>query len=248
MSTKSEEYLYLDIGNTRLKAKTLKDGKWSSVYTAETTNPDEWQAVDWMNLSGGNKIIMCSVVPKLTEYFKSHYKEEKILSINHKNIPAELLNYETPDTLGMDRLMASWGAYERFGQACIVIDSGTACTIDYIDEQGVFQGGIIMPGLNSLGRALHEFTGALPLSDKKSPESYPPKTTMDAIRAGTVSTFHTSIDYHVNRLRELNSNVLIVLTGGEAPVLKTLISKAKTTNDLVFLGMKRFLHLSSTNF
>lgn len=67
-----------------------------------------------------------------------------------------------PITVGQDRLLNALGAYSRARQACIVIDAGTAVTVDFVDGEGVFQGGAIAPGLNMMLRALHEGTAALP--------------------------------------------------------------------------------------
>jgi type III pantothenate kinase len=65
-------------------------------------------------------------------------------------------------TVGQDRLLNALGAYSRARQACIVIDAGTAITADFVDGEGVFQGGAIAPGVNLMLRALHEHTAALP--------------------------------------------------------------------------------------
>ncbi len=72
---------------------------------------------------------------------------------------------EDESTVGQDRLLDALGAFARSKQACIVIDAGTAVTVDFVDGQGVFQGGIIAPGLSMMARALHEQTAGLPLVD-----------------------------------------------------------------------------------
>lgn len=64
--------------------------------------------------------------------------------------------------VGQDRLLNAIGAFSRAEQACIVIDAGTAITVDFVDGQGVFHGGAIAPGVNMMLRALHEHTAALP--------------------------------------------------------------------------------------
>src|SRR6185369_116946 len=66
-------------------------------------------------------------------------------------------------SVGQDRLLDALGAYARSTQACIVIDAGTAITVDFVDGQGVFHGGAIAPGVQMMLRALHEQTAALPL-------------------------------------------------------------------------------------
>jgi type III pantothenate kinase len=68
-----------------------------------------------------------------------------------------------PITVGVDRLLAALGAHHKSGEACVVIDAGTAVTVDFIDSWGVFQGGVIAPGVGAMLKAMHETTSALPL-------------------------------------------------------------------------------------
>ncbi len=76
-------------------------------------------------------------------------------------------------TVGQDRLLNALGAWTRAQQACVVIDAGTAVTVDFVDGAGVFQGGAIAPGLNMMLRALHEHTAALPQLRYRDPEPRP---------------------------------------------------------------------------
>lgn len=81
-----------------------------------------------------------------------------------RDMPIPILNALADDsTVGQDRLLDALGAFARSGQACIVIDAGTAVTVDFVDGEGVFQGGAIAPGMAMMFKALHEHTAALPL-------------------------------------------------------------------------------------
>ncbi|MEO1512599.1 MAG: type III pantothenate kinase, partial [Planctomycetota bacterium] len=80
-----------------------------------------------------------------------------------RDIPLPIpLALEDPGTVGVDRLLNTTAAYETAKQACVVVDVGTAATVDFVDGQGVFQGGAIAPGLAMMLAALHEHTAALP--------------------------------------------------------------------------------------
>jgi type III pantothenate kinase len=80
-----------------------------------------------------------------------------------RDLTIPIQNSLTDDsTVGQDRLLNALGAYARAKQACIIVDAGTAITVDFVDGQGVFQGGAIAPGLNLMLKALHEHTAALP--------------------------------------------------------------------------------------
>lgn len=73
-------------------------------------------------------------------------------------------------TVGQDRLLNALGAFTRARQACVIIDAGTAMTVDFVDGEGTFQGGVIAPGLGMMLAALHEHTAALPKITFASPD------------------------------------------------------------------------------
>src|SRR5262249_43314398 len=101
---------------------------------------------------------------------------------------------EHPVTVGQDRLLDALGAFSRSEQACIVVDAGTAVTVDFVDGTGVFHGGAIAPGLKMMLGALHEHTAALPAVDffphlLPIPGQQPPfgRTTAQAMAVGAVA-------------------------------------------------------------
>lgn len=65
-------------------------------------------------------------------------------------------------TVGQDRLLDALGAYAKLNEACIVVDAGTAVTVDFVDGEGTFHGGVIAPGLRMMLRAMHQQTSGLP--------------------------------------------------------------------------------------
>jgi type III pantothenate kinase len=97
---------------------------------------------------------------------------------------------EQPQRVGIDRLLNAWAArhWRRAARPVIVVDSGTATTVDLITQDGVFRGGSILPGLRLSARALHEYTARLPLLDVDDAAagwpSVPGRNTEAAIRAG----------------------------------------------------------------
>jgi type III pantothenate kinase len=152
---------------------------------------------------------------------------------------------EGPITVGADRLLAALGAFSRSGEACVVIDAGTAVTVDYIDGFGVFQGGVIAPGLGMQLKALHEHTAALPKlevpknADEKLPEGPLGKSTREAMLIGCASTIRGLARVMIDRVAEVNlSYPRVIATGGDAPLLlqdDELIEHI--VPDLVLIGM-----------
>lgn len=88
-----------------------------------------------------------------------------------RDLPVPIGRALPPESLvGADRLLSALAAWDMLGQACIVVDTGTAITVDFVDGEGVFQGGAIAPGLAMSLRALHEQTAALPSVEPGPPD------------------------------------------------------------------------------
>ena len=129
---------------------------------------------------------------------------------------------DDPKTVGQDRLLCALGAYQQAQQACVVIDAGTAVTVDFVDGEGTFHGGVIAPGAAMMLSAMHEHTDALPpvqfgAIDESTPFG---KSTPDAMLRGV----HGAIVGLAHRLIERYASFYdaypqIVATGGDAPAL-----------------------------
>lgn len=126
--------------------------------------------------------------------------------------------------VGQDRLLNALGAYSRANQACIVIDAGTAITVDFVDGEGVFQGGAIGPGLNLMLRSLHEHTAALPALpyEPLSPGDGTPfgKDTREAMLIGARSAARGLAHELIDRYAEFfGAYPQVIATGGDARAL-----------------------------
>ncbi|MBI9067813.1 MAG: type III pantothenate kinase [Salinivirgaceae bacterium] len=154
-------------------------------------------------------------------------KQEKINELFSSNIPLiELchttpipikLNYTTPETLGKDRIAGAVASYELFkGLPILVIDIGTAITIDFINEFGVFEGGIISPGPELRYKALHQFTGKLPLLECVEKTDIIGKSTKTAIESGVQNGILFEVNEYILTFYKQYNKLKIVLTGGYA--------------------------------
>lgn len=125
-------------------------------------------------------------------------------------------------TVGQDRLLSALGAWSRAQQATIIIDAGTAVTVDFVDGQGIFQGGAIAPGLNMMLAALHEKTAALPEVRYEPVGDDRPfgKSTMEAMRLGVQACVKGMTRHLAERYSEVyGAYPQIVATGGDARIL-----------------------------
>ncbi|MCQ2605717.1 MAG: type III pantothenate kinase [Bacteroidales bacterium] len=147
--------------------------------------------------------------------------------------------YKTPHTLGLDRLAAAIGAEALSPQRNkLIIDIGTAMTIDFVDETGRFVGGNISLGLETRFRALHEFTGKLPLCSETENVTLMGKTTEEAIRNGVVQGMLYEIEGYIREYESKYQDVAVFLTGGGSHSFEKRIKNLIFANkNLVALGL-----------
>jgi len=124
---------------------------------------------------------------------------------------------DVPERVGVDRLLGALAAYRRLGGACVVVDFGTAITVNSVRADGVFLGGAILPGLGLAARALAEGTALLPeipLPGKANPVG---RNTEEAIAAGVI---HGAAGAAANLIRGarqvIGAEARVILTGGDA--------------------------------
>jgi type III pantothenate kinase len=141
----------------------------------------------------------------------------RVVELNH-NTPLPIkIEYTTPETLGKDRIAGAVEAANQFKNLpCLVIDIGTALTIDFIDENNTFKGGNISPGPELRYRALHEFTGKLPRVQSHENVSLLGNSTQTAIQSGVQNGILFEINGYILRLKEQYPEIKIILTGGFA--------------------------------
>ncbi len=201
-----------------------------------------------------HKIMVCDVANKI-EPLLSHISTHipKNISIQKLNFQTQLpiTNlYETPQTLGMDRLAAVLGAYSLFrGQNCMIIDAGSCITYDFLSATGVYYGGSISLGLAMRFRALHEFTAKLPLLSPSNALEITQigKTTEEAMQSGVIHGFLYEIDAIIanftNKYANDTQKNQVLICGGDADFLhKRLKSKTQVLPTLLLNGLNELIH------
>jgi len=151
--------------------------------------------------------------------------------------------YDTPQTLGVDRLAAVIAAYTLKPHCpALVIDAGTCITYDFIDEQGQYQGGNISPGMEMRFKALHTFTDKLPKVDASGETPAYGKSTETAIRSGVIRGIEHEIRGYIQQLKKNYPSLLVFLTGGNEFSFDTnLKSGIFADGFLVLKGLNRIL-------
>jgi len=158
------------------------------------------------------------------------------------NLP--LINlYQTPETLGKDRLAAVIGGISLFpGSNVLVIDAGTAITFDFINKQKEYLGGNISPGLSMRYQALHQFTKQLPLLQKEEDFELLGENTKKAIIRGVQNGIVFEINHYIESLSVKNGNITTILTGGDSNFFDNKLKyPIFVESDLVLMGLNKIL-------
>jgi type III pantothenate kinase len=182
--------IVVDIGNSRIKWGRCQGPAVIAMAGLPHEDPAAWhdQLLRW-SLTGPLVWLVSGVHPRtrdrLTSWIRQRGDEATLLE------SAERLTLRTrlaePDQAGIDRLLNAVAVNSRrqAGTPAVIVDAGSAVTVDYLDTEGVFCGGAIFPGLGLMARALHEQTALLPLVDVRSPlPGAPAVATRPAMEAG----------------------------------------------------------------
>jgi type III pantothenate kinase len=164
---------------------------------------------------------------------------------HHTKIPVKN-KYDTPETLGKDRIAAVSAAYKLFTKNNhLVIDIGTCMTLDFVTKAGNYLGGNISPGVNLRLRAMHEFTSSLPLVKFDKTKKLLGKSTNEAIKNGAVYGITTEIESYIRRLEIKYDNINVILTGGDATFFGELIDyQIFVDPNLVLKGLNEILKIN----
>ncbi len=165
-----------------------------------------------------------------------------------KTTETPLINdYQSPETLGSDRLAACVGAASLYDQSNILVfDAGSCLTWDFVEDGKKYKGGGISPGIDMRYRALHTFTKRLPLiSDKSDPILFG-RTTQESIIAGVTGGILAEVEGIINRFKDVFPDVQVVFTGGDTNYFdKKLKINIFAHPNLVLLGLNIILDFNA---
>jgi len=195
-----------------------------------------------------NKVILSSVKavePEITGYLSGNF--EFFIELDHlTRLPIENI-YETPETLGKDRLAAAVGANELFpDQNLLIIDAGTAITYDLVSEKNQFVGGNISPGLEMRFKALNHFTEKLPLINYSNEFQPIGRNTTDAIRAGVQNGILFEMAQTIDLFNRNYQNLHIIMTGGDSNFFDKKLNYSIFVHfNLTLIGLNRILEYNA---
>jgi type III pantothenate kinase len=190
--------------------------------------------------------LVGSVVPKKTVVFRN------LLGARMKEVTSDLdlgigIDFSEPRGIGADRLANAVGVATRYGSPAIVVDFGTAVTFDIISSKGVYEGGVIAPGLGVMVDYLYQRTALLPKIDLEEPISVIGKSTKNAMLAGAVYGYRGLVRQIVTEIvAKLDGKVRIIATGSYADLIAAKLPELQivdlelTLEGLRFIALRNF--------
>lgn len=238
--------IVIDRGNSSFKCGLFYGG----VLEEEFFSAEESQVVDWVEDKKPEYILFSSVAGDEGVDWKSKFPAVRIIFVD-KNISLPFKNlYGTPETLGADRVAAVAGAFALFPRKnCLVIDTGTCITYDFLDFDGNYQGGGISPGLQMRFRALNQFTAKLPLVEKVDETELIGTDTRHSILSGVLHGTVAEVEGIITKYRQKHGELQVIMCGGDTKFFESKLKEhIFAVANLVLIGLNRILLYNIKDF
>lgn len=241
-------HLYVDVGNTRLKWAVYQQDALQVAPPVEHRQQDMVAILDevWSALAVPNQVLVsCVASGQLREGIGNWTQQKWGVQAEFITSPAQGCNvkngYQQPEQLGCDRWLAMVAARSIVQSAVLVIDCGSAITLDVVDGQGQHLGGLIVPGFNAMQSALAANT-SLSIAPVRHGQSFRLGTTTQAgIELGITHAIAALVSRTLDWLQqERGINPACFITGGDARLLSSILEYEHTVDqDLVLKGLAR---------
>ena len=236
--------LVVDIGNNYFKLGVFQDSK--ILYNLSKKNNFIHRTISDV-LKNFNKIKYALIsnvsCVNINDIFPA---DIEIFELNHSLKLPFSIKYDTKDSLGSDRIaLAAAAAYLFPKKNNLIIDVGTCITIDLLDKESIFHGGLISPGISMRYKSLHDYTSRLPLLEKYQNFTYPGKSTKKSIHIGVMAGVSHEINGFIQQQNSKYNDLNIILTGGDAKFLSKTLKITIFANQIFILeGINSILNLN----
>lgn len=248
--------LVIDVGNTNIVLGLYRGKELLHHYrisTDRTATTDEYGMKVYslfqhagVRVEEIDGVIISSVVPPLMhtlEKLCDKYIKRTPLVVGPGLKTGLNIRYENPREVGADRIVNSVAGIELYGAPLIIVDFGTATTLDYIDEEARYLGGAIAPGIGISTEALYEHAAKLPRIELARPKSTVGRNPVTSMQAGIVFGFAGQVDGIVERIREeFGTDPQVVATGGLAGMIASESRTIEVVNPLLTLEGLRLIY------
>ncbi|TRX36325.1 type III pantothenate kinase [Flavobacterium restrictum] len=212
--------LVIDVGNTRIKGAVFEGHTLLDFFIFDENKLQKNIQNSLKKFPNVTYLVVSSVGSIEKKAFSTFEATLKVHFITRNN-PFPFVNkYETPHTLGIDRMVLAAGATMLHpNRNRLIIDAGTCVTYDFIDTNNDYWGGAIAPGLRLRYESLHNYTEKLPLLSLQAPHGLTGSSTEASIHSGVVNGLVYEIDGFIDEYKAKYPNFIIILTGGDADFL-----------------------------
>lgn len=215
--------LELDIGNSRIKWRLLDENSGSPSNVSYAHNLPALYT-ELLQIPVPIMVRIASVrsgeiAGELEKWVREHWSLPVHIAKVSQSVGGVRNQYEHQNRLGVDRWLAMLAAFGKSNRACVVIDSGTAFTIDVVDRHGLHLGGYILPGLQLMRGSLEQNTGIRLAGLGDSGTIALGNSTDTAVNQGTLAALVSLIDKVVSQARIVDANARIFFAGGDAELL-----------------------------
>ncbi len=235
--------LVIDIGNTRTKIAIFESKEIIFNSILDDFNLKEIKSIfeKYPNLKNGIVSSVKDYPTQIKDFVKKSL--DHFIELDHTTRIPLKNRYQTPETLGKDRIAAAVGANQLFpNRNLLVIDAGTAITLDFVSEKNEYLGGNISPGIETRFKALNQFTGKLPLICPEDEFDKIGTNTESAIRAGVQLGILFEVEQYMEYFNKLYQNLQIIITGGDSKFFDKKLKKTIFVNfNLNLFGLNRIL-------
>ena len=228
--------LIIDIGNTLVKYAIFSSDEIVIIYKKNDVEISFMQEL--IQKHNVNDVIISSVRDKVDGDFGI-----KTLYLNHLTTFPITINYETPETLGNDRIANVVSASVLYpNKNILIIDAGTCITIDFIDQNKEYQGGRISPGIEMRYKSLNKFTSNLPKLTISNTAQQIGKDTNSSIVSGVEKGVVAEIETIIDDFKNENEDLFVIVTGGDTFFFEnTLKNSIFADQNLVLKGLNEIL-------
>lgn len=236
--------LVIDAGNSRIKWGYAEDGRWARLAWVATADAPTLGAA-LRDIAGVDRVAISNVAgPAVARDIAAGLLRLHPAPLWIKSVEEECgvrSGYDDPAQLGSDRWAALIGAWHLFGGPCVVVNVGTTMTVDALTGDGVFVGGMIVPGVDLMCRALAENTAQLKVQGGSF--AYFPARTGDAVMSGAINALAGAVERMVRFLAETGeADPLVALSGGGAEALAPRLGgRVEVVENLVLEGLIRIV-------
>jgi len=235
--------LIIDIGNTLTKIAVFLGDEVKEIFITENLSVRLLAKIVEKYPAIGSAILSSvkDYPPEVDTFLRGRFHFLKL--DNNTPLPVKIL-YKSPQTLGKDRMAIAAASRALFtGENVLVIDAGTTITYDFVNKKGEYQGGGISPGIQMRLKALHEFTGKLPLVESLfSTVDLVGNNTQSAILSGVLNGVIAEVDGIISAYRAHYPQLKVVLSGGDEKYFdKRLKNNIFALPNLVLKGLKEIL-------